>query len=199
MKYPLVAILLAQALEDVNGRSFEKALMARRPDAKVFYFDGRHSGSDVPEVLKAVSEAAQVVIAAYVGHGASKQVLIDGKAAQTFGLLGTSGELLSEVLRTASGKTVVVALGSPYLISGFPEIQTYICTYAMAATSEVSAVKAIFGETQNHATLPVGLPGVAPRGFSLPWPRQAGTTMDLELISPDEVGVGRAAMPPHMD
>jgi beta-N-acetylhexosaminidase len=64
---------------------------------------------------------------------------------------------------------VVIALGSPYLIESLPQIQTYICTYAMAPTSETRAVKALFGEVQNHSKLPVTLPGVAPRGFSLPW------------------------------
>jgi len=47
-----------------------------------------------------------------------------------------------------------------------------MCTYAMATTSEISAVKALFGEIQNHAKLPVTLPGIAARGFSLPWPTQ---------------------------
>jgi hypothetical protein len=31
-----------------------------------------------------------------------------------------------------------------------------------------SAVRALFGEIQNHAKLPVTLPGIAARGFSLP-------------------------------
>jgi beta-N-acetylhexosaminidase len=86
--------------------------------------------------------------------------------------LGPSGQLLQQVLAIAPEKTVVVALGSPYLIESFPQIQTYLCTYAMASTSEISAVKALFGEIQNHAKLPVTLPGVASRGFSLPWPTQ---------------------------
>jgi len=34
------------------------------------------------------------------------------------------------------------------------------------------AAKALFGEIQNHAKLPVTLPGIAPRGFFLPWPTQ---------------------------
>ena len=37
----------------------------------------------------------------------------------------------------------------------------------MATSSEISAVKALFGEIQNHTNLPVTLPGVA-RGFLPP-------------------------------
>src|SRR5437899_2753127 len=171
-KYGLVVIFLAEALEGTNGHEFEKALKLRRPDAKIYYFDGRFSYGAVPEVLKAVSEADQVVIAAYVVHGAARQVMVDGKLVNSFGLFGPSGRLLQQVLADAPQKTVVVALGSPYLIESFPQIQTYICAYAMAPTSEISAVRAVFGEIQSRGKLPVTLPGVAKRGFSLPWPTQ---------------------------
>jgi beta-N-acetylhexosaminidase len=48
----------------------------------------------------------------------------------------------------------------------------------MASTSEISAVKALFGEVQNHAKLPITLPGIAPRGFSLPWPARNAENAD---------------------
>jgi len=76
---------------------------------------------------------------------------------------------------------VAVLLGSrrglERFIESVPQIQTYylyICTYAMAASSEVSTVtnKALFGEIQNHAKLPVTLPDVAVFGLSSPWPTQ---------------------------
>src|SRR3989441_93377 len=115
-KYGLVVIFLAEALEGTNGHEFEKALKLRRPDAKTYYFDGRFSNGAVPEVLKAVSEADQVVIAAYVVHGAARQVMVDGKLVNSFGLFGPSGRLLQQVLADAPQKTVVLALGSPYQI-----------------------------------------------------------------------------------
>ena len=169
MKHRLVAILLGEALEASNGHEFEEALKYRRPDAQVFYFDGRFSGKTIPEVLEAVNNAEQVVVAAYVIHRAARQVNMGHAGMTYFGLAGPSGQLLQQVVMIASKKAVVIAFGSPYLIESFPQIQTYICTYAMASTSEISAVKALFGEIQNHAKLPVTLPGVAPRGFYLPW------------------------------
>jgi beta-N-acetylhexosaminidase len=169
-KPEIVAVVLGEALESTNGREFEKALKSRCPDVKFFYFDGRFSGGATPEILSAVIKAERVVVAAYVTHRGAMQVRVNRKLITSFGLLGPSGHLLQQVLAIAPEKTVVVALGSPYLIESFPEIQTYICTYAMATTSEISAVRALFGEVQNRAKLPVTLPGVAPRSFSLPWP-----------------------------
>jgi beta-N-acetylhexosaminidase len=171
-QHRLVAILDAMALESGNGHEFEKALRSRRPDAVVYFFDGRFSSGQIPEILKAVNEADQVIVVAYAVHGGTRQANVNGAVLSSFGLVGSSRQLLRQVLAAASEKTAVIALGSPYLIEDFPQIQTYICTYAMATTSEISAVKALFGEIQNHAKLPVTLPGIATRGFSLPWPKE---------------------------
>jgi beta-N-acetylhexosaminidase len=171
-KYRLVAILLAEALESTNGHAFEKELMSRRPDAHVYYMDNRTANAGFIQVLDAVKQAEEVVVAAYVVHGGARQAVVDGKPVTSYGLRGPSGVWLQKILEAAPEKTSVIALGSPYLIANFPQIQNYMCTYAMATTSEISAIKALFGEIQNHAKLPVTLPGIAPRGFSLPWPAQ---------------------------
>jgi len=169
-KHGLTVILLAEGLEDTHGREFEREVRLRRPDAAIFRFDRRFSGSMIQELLKAVNDADQVVLATYVIHEATRQAVINGKEEKYFGIRGIGGRLFKEIVIKYPEKTAVVALGSPYLVESFPQIQIYICAYAMATTSEISIVKALFGEIQNHATLPVTLPGVAPRGFSLPWP-----------------------------
>jgi beta-N-acetylhexosaminidase len=53
------------------------------------------------------------------------------------------------------------------VISEFPNIQTYFCTFSNVASSEISAVKALFGEIPFRGTLPVTIPGVAQRGEGL--------------------------------
>lgn len=170
----VVAIILGEALDGSIGHIFEKALKTRCPDAQVFYFDGDSFQSPLAELLNAASKAQKVVVAAYVTHRGARQVTVNGKFETSFGLLGPSGRLLQQILATSGDKTAVIAFGSPYLIESFPNIQTYICTYAMASTSEISAVKALFGEIQNRAKLPVSLPDIAARGFSLPWPTKPG-------------------------
>ncbi|HKV64458.1 MAG TPA: glycoside hydrolase family 3 N-terminal domain-containing protein [Candidatus Acidoferrum sp.] len=168
----LLVILLAESFETENGHELVSAIKNRRPNAEIFYFDGRFSTGLEPRVLSAANDAKEVVIAAYVILRSARQIELNGKYVTYFGLAGPSGKLLSQLLEIAPEKTVVLSLGSPYLIESHPEIKTYVCTYAMASTSEISAVKALFGELQNHAKLPVTLPGIAPRGFSLPWPTQ---------------------------
>ncbi len=38
--------------------------------------------------------------------------------------------VLANVLKAANDKTVVVALGNPYLIAQYPAIQNYVCTFS---------------------------------------------------------------------
>jgi beta-N-acetylhexosaminidase len=172
VKHRLVAVLLGEALTSTDGQEFQKALKSRRPDADILYFQNRAGNAAGLDALRAAKEADELVIVVYVIHTGVRQIMVKGKLKTAFGPMGPSGRLLEDLLEVAPEKTAVIALGSPYLIESFPQIQTYICTYAMATSSEISAVKALFGEIQNHAKLPVTLPGIAPRGFSLPWPAQ---------------------------
>ena len=169
-KPDLVTIVLGQTLEGTNGHEFEKNVRSRHPGTQTLHYDNRSPLNLTTEILSAVNNAQSVVVAAYVGHTQVRNVIVDGKTSTSYGLSGPSGQLLQHILAVAPEKTIVVAFGSPYLIESFPDIQNYICTYAMASTSEISAVKALFGEVQNHAKLPVTLPSIAQRGFSLPWP-----------------------------
>ena len=133
-KYPgiqprkrLVTILLAEAFETSNGHEFERALKVRRPDAFVYYVDNRTANAGGIEVLKSATDADEVVIAAYLVHHGARQIAVDGVATTLFGLMGPSGRLLQQILTVAPEKTVVVALGSPYLIENFPQIQVHLC------------------------------------------------------------------------
>ncbi len=146
----------------------------RRPDARIFHYYNDHIGSDATpsEVLSQVGSADKVVIAAFVTHVPGRQVMSRGRLTTAVGLSGESAEFLEDIVAAAPETTVVVALGSPYLIQNYPKIENYICTYSLVSTAEIAAVRSLFGEIQNHGKFPVTLPGVAARGFSIPWPKQ---------------------------
>jgi beta-N-acetylhexosaminidase len=170
VQHQLVAIILAQALERTPGRGFQRAFQSHRPDASVYFVDKHNAKVMSAEVLKAVNDAQKVVIGAYLGQPGSTQRMVDGNLANPSEELDPTAQLLRQILAIASGKIVVIAFGSPFLIENFPHIQTYICAYATAPSSEISAVKALFGDIPMRGKLPVTLPGVAARGFSLQLP-----------------------------
>jgi beta-N-acetylhexosaminidase len=163
----VVAIILTDSVRGIWGRAFESALRARRADATVIYVDNDLAAPLAPTILQAVKDAGRVVVAAYVAPTAAKQVVVNGKIVNTVGLQEATGNLLHQVLEVGAAKTAVIAMGNPYVAQNFNEIQTYLCTFSDVSSSEVSAVKVLFGELQPRGKLPVTLPGIAARGFSL--------------------------------
>jgi beta-N-acetylhexosaminidase len=163
----VVAIIFSDNAHGSWGRGLESALKARRADATVFYVDSSLAAALSGVVLQAVKDAGKVVVAGYLSPMAAKQVLVDGQLTNSVALDQPDSALLSQILTVAPSKTVVVALGSPYLAQSFPQIQNYVCTFSNASTSESSAVRLLFGELKARGRLPVTLPGIAERGAGL--------------------------------
>lgn len=164
---PLVGIVITDDVRNGNGRLFEQELRRRARETKVYYVDGTIAAALTPEILQAVGQAQKVVVAAYVVPTAAKQTVVNGQLTNSVGLNDATGTLMQHLLDAAAAKTVVIAMGNPYLAMNFPAVETYICTYSNAPTSERSAVKMLFGEMQVKGKLPVSLPGIAQRGFGL--------------------------------
>ena len=69
-------------------------------------------------------------------------------------------------------KNSIVA-GNPYMAAEFPEVQNYLCTYSFVSVSELSAIRALFGEIAIRGRLPVSIPGIAQRGAGIERAQQA--------------------------
>ena len=164
----VVAVLFSDDVRTDSGRAFGREFRARIPDAHVIYVDPRIAAGMTDEVLKAVDEAKTVVAAVYV-------VPTAGKVGNTVAMVDATGELLRRLLDHAAGKTAVVAMGNPYLAADFPKTENYMCTFSNATVSEVSAIKALFGEIAIRGHLPVSIPGVAQRGAGLERPVQVAS------------------------
>jgi beta-N-acetylhexosaminidase len=164
----VVAVLFSEDVRTESGRAFGRELRARIPDAHVLYVDPRIAAGMSDEVLKAVTEAKTVVAAVYVVPNA-------GKVGNSVAMEDASGALLQELLNRAAEKTVVVAMGNPYLAADFPKIENYMCTFSNASVSELSAVRALFGEIAIHGHLPVSVPNIAQRGACMERPVQVAS------------------------
>jgi beta-N-acetylhexosaminidase len=157
------------------GRLLDEEFRNRIPTARVIYVDPRTADGLKSLVTSAVEAADKIIVAIYEvpvsgrvdGRTPSKG---DGVAVQ-----GAPATLLQSVLQAAAAKTAVVAMGSPYIAAQLPEIQTYLCTFSNMKVSEISAVKAMFGEIPITGRLPVTIPNVAPRGAGLTAPAQRVT------------------------
>jgi beta-N-acetylhexosaminidase len=162
--------------EDVRldvGRVLERQLRARVPDANVFYVDSRIAEAMSDDVLDAVDAANVVIAAVYVVPTAGRVVQGPNGLTNSVGVSDANGVLLQEILDHAADKTVMLSMGNPYLAQNFPVVQNYLCTFSNAAVSEVSAMKALFGEIAIRGRLPVTIPNIAQRGSGIDRPPQA--------------------------
>ena len=163
----LVVVVFCDDLRMDPGHEFVRQLRQRRPDANILYVDTRTAAAMPGQVLSAVQGAEKVLAAVYEIPTAGKAVQVAGQVENTVGLNDARGELLGKILQAAAPKTMVVAVGNPYVADDFPQVANYMCTFSNASVSEDSAVKALFGEIPVRGHLPVTIPQVAQRGAGL--------------------------------
>jgi beta-N-acetylhexosaminidase len=167
-----VVLVLSEDVRTDSGRALERAVKTRVPDANVIYADPRIAAALSDEIMKAVDQAQSVIAAVYVVPTAGKAMKGANGLTNSVSLNDASGTLLQAILDRAAAKTAVVAMGNPYVAQDFPAIQNYLCTFSNAGVSEVSAVKALFGEIAIRGHLPVSIPNIAQRGAGIERPPQ---------------------------
>jgi beta-N-acetylhexosaminidase len=163
----VVALVLSEDVRTESGRALERAIKARVPDANVIYADPRIASAMSEEILNAVDQAQAVIAAVYVVPTAGKAMKSANGLTNSVSLNNASGTLLQSVLDHAAEKTAVIAMGNPYVAQDFPAIQNYLCTFSNAGISEISAVKALFGELTIRGHSPVSIPNIAQRGAGI--------------------------------
>jgi beta-N-acetylhexosaminidase len=156
----LVVIVFSEDVRMTAGRVFDRQVRNRVPDANVLYVDPRIAEGMTEEILQAADQAQAVVAAVYATP-------TPGSMKNSVAVADATGTLLHRLLEQAAGKTVVVAVGNPYMVADFPKIDNYLCTFSNETVSEISAVKALFGEIPIHGHLPVSIPNVAQRGAGI--------------------------------
>ena len=159
--HSLLMIILCDSIRANDGRVLETQFRKRVPDVAVVYVDPRIASAESDDVLGAVDQAQTVVVAAYVVPSAARTRTVARGQKNSASLPDATAALLDRILARAAAKTVVLAMGTPYLTEDFPSIQHYICTFSNATVSEISAAKALFGEIPIRGHLPVNIPNVS--------------------------------------
>jgi beta-N-acetylhexosaminidase len=160
----VVALIFTDSLRSEDGRMFAQQLRARVPDASVIWIDPNNADFSSAAVLATVDNAEKVIAAVYAVPSAGR----------TLAVRGGQTALLTVVMDRAANKTVLVAMGNPYVASDYPQASTLLCTFSNAQVSEISAVKALFGEIPVRGRLPVTIPQIAQRGAGIDRSQVAG-------------------------
>ena len=152
-----------------SGRTMDHELRARIPDARVYYIDPRDAAGMTQPVLAAVQES-QVVIAAVYEFPVPGRVVRaqDGACRQRdCGAGSRPRRCCSRLCAARRRRRSWWPWAVRTLRRQLPEVQTYMCTFSSGHGSELSAVKAMFGEIPMTGHLPVTIPNIAGRGAGL--------------------------------
>jgi len=162
----VVAVIFTEDVRSESGRMFERQLRMRAPDARILWIDGNNAPFSSEPVLASVANAETVIAAVYAVPTAGRATAV--------GMTDARATLLRNILERAGDKTVLIAMGNPYIGTDFSAAKTFFCTFSNAVVSETSAVKALFGEIPIRGRLPVSIPQVADRGTGIDRSQVAG-------------------------
>jgi len=134
---------------------------------------------DVEALLKSAERAAVIVCPIF------------SKARSGSGQFGLPDNIIDVIDTLCSLKkpVVLIAMGSPYILSSFPKAGAYICSYSDCEVSTEATVEALFGEIQTTGSLPVTIPDLFPYG--------TGLRVDQSVLrndSPESVGMNRDSL-----
>ena len=132
-----------------------KAIAVIPPDGPASHLESlrRRTGimlaPDMEALLSQAQQASRIVVATYFAQHSKFQA-----------------EVVKVLVRTQK-PVVVVAMGNPYDLSAFPDVQNYLATYSVRPPAMAAAAKILFGVLAPSGRLPVSIPRLAPRGTGL--------------------------------
>lgn len=135
----------ADTSAEVNIRLAD-AIRQRHSRTNALQIQRDMSDSHLGEVLHAVADAAVIIIG-------------------TINAAPDSGQAkLVRALQAAGKRPIAIALRTPYDLMGYPDVETYLCTYSIRAASIEAVTRVLFGEIPASGVLPCEIPGTLMQG-----------------------------------
>ncbi|HLF13467.1 MAG TPA: glycoside hydrolase family 3 N-terminal domain-containing protein, partial [Bacteroidota bacterium] len=131
-----------------------------------------------PEVLDSLAIRA--------GGSATVIVSVFSKARSAYGTLGLPAPLIEGIgkIILSNPRSVVVSLGSPYVLSVLPGAAAYVAAYSDAEALAEATAELLFGETPARGRLPVTIPEMFPYGSGI-----ITNQLALRHDTPSEAGI----------
>lgn len=148
------------------GKTFTREMQNRGEVAFNVFIDPNSSESHLEKAYRSAQNADVIVVALFVRvmarRGSSSLI---------------NENIINFLKKLSQGEkpVIVVSFGSPYLISDFPEVDSYVIATEPSwdfyrngnRPGQVAAVKALFGENDITGKLAVSIPGLFPFGHGI--------------------------------
>ncbi len=156
-------VVIVERRTSTAGTRMIDAYRKFAPKAQIVTVDASMNAAALAASVGDASKCSAIVVAAFSTVAAYR------------GSVGLGAELTPFVAKLTEGSTpaVVVAMGNPYLLSAFPKTAAYLATFSSTPPSEVSAVKALFGEIPIGGHMPVTIPGFSKYGDGIQMPARS--------------------------
>lgn len=184
-RHATLVVVICDNVRTEDGRVLGHEILSRMPDANVVFVDPRSAHWKADKLLEAADQARAVVVAVYIVPSAARSRKQARGEKHPSSLPDSTSSLFERILDRAADKTVVLAMGNPYLADDFPTIQNYICTFSNVTVSEISAARALFGEIPMPGRMPVNLSSV---DLKIPTGSQSAQVANSKL--PVSLGAG---------
>jgi beta-N-acetylhexosaminidase len=153
----ILVVTYADAADLVAGRTFNSIITERLPGSGTVRVDDRTNDAEYAALGAKADSADVLLISAYVSPR------------EFTGTVGAQAGFSRFVERIAlSGKPIIVlSFGSPYLLSAFPSVSSYVLAWGGSPVSQSAAALAVLGEREINGRLPISLPPGLPFGAGI--------------------------------
>jgi beta-glucosidase-like glycosyl hydrolase len=120
--------------------------------------DDRSSEAEVRKALDAAARAELVIVSMYgrVRSGQARSVA-----------LPAPGETALNALLDRKAQVIGISFGNPYLLMGFPKLQTYLVAYGDMPSLQRAVADVLLARNDITGRLPISLPGLYPLGAGI--------------------------------
>ncbi|MEX2189231.1 MAG: glycoside hydrolase family 3 N-terminal domain-containing protein [Bacteroidota bacterium] len=146
----VVDLVLSDQDDPLSGRPFHAELVKRLGPLDEIVLVPRNDSLDFVAALDSLMKA-DVVIA---------QLHFYTRSGEMTGFAPAPVSRLLDSLEARGKHVIGVSFGNPYIVMGFPGIDSYVCAYSGAPVVVSAAAEVIFGEEPALGKLPVTMPGV---------------------------------------
>jgi beta-N-acetylhexosaminidase len=152
-----LVITYAEPTDLIAGRTFNSIISDRLPGAATIRVDDRTTDAEYAALAAGADSAELLVVSAYVSPR------------EFAGTVGAQGGFTRFVEKFAlSGKPIIViSFGSPYLLSAFPSVSSYLLAWGGSPVSQRAAALAVLGDREINGRLPISLPPALPFGAGI--------------------------------
>jgi len=157
---PVLVVGISDTDEPVDVTTLSAALRRRLGDVTSRSIDGRTSGDEAAALISRASRAGVVIMAVRARVRSNQERISLPDKQQRY------GQLLTEL----DVPVVLVALGSPYVVSAFPDAGAAAVAYGWSDPLQRALAAALTGEIPWTGHLPVTVPGLYPVGYGLQEP-----------------------------